>query len=77
MLSQYGEWTLANLAKVNEAQVQAYRTDIAPFKKELKGYFFNLGAGHFRLSVSDLRVTMDFFPGDAVVPARTFLLKGA
>ena len=75
--SQYGEWTLANLAKVNEAQVQAYRTDIAPFKKDLKGYFFNLGAGHFRLNVSDSCVTMDFFPGDAVVPARTFLLKGA
>ena len=75
--SQYGEWTLANLAKVNEAQVQAYRTDIAPFKKDLKDYFFNLGAGHFRLNVSDSRVTMDFSPGDAVVPARTFLLKGA
>lgn len=73
--ARYGEWTLAKLTKADESKAQDYRTDIAPFKKDLKEYFFCLGAGHFRLNVSDERVTMDYFPGDAVVPARTFVLK--
>ena len=33
------------------------------------------GAGHFRLAVSDTRVAMECYPGDATAPARTFILK--
>ena len=33
-------------------------------------------AGHYRLHVSDAAVTVDFYPGDALVPERTFVLRG-
>ena len=44
------------------------------FKPTLKEYFFNNGAGHYRLNVSSGAVTMEFYPGDALSPARTFQL---
>jgi len=75
---QYGDWTLSEFAKAKNGtgRASAYRADIALFKRDLKDYFFNRGAGHFRLNVGERRVTMDYFPGDALVPARTFVLKG-
>lgn len=73
--SQYGEWTLAQLEKRDEKRAGSYRADIEMFKRGLADYFFNQGAGHFRLNVSEGGVTMDYFPGAAVVPARTFVLK--
>ena len=44
------------------------------FKPTLKEYFFNNGAGHYRLNVSSAAVTMEFYPGDATTPGRTFNL---
>ena len=44
------------------------------FKPGLKEYFYNNGAGHYRLDVSDDAVTMAFYPGAAREPARTFNL---
>ena len=50
------------------------RHEVAFFKTGLKDYFYNSGAGHYRLDVSDEMVTMAFYPGDAREPARTFRL---
>lgn len=44
------------------------------FKPTVKEYFFNNGAGHYRLNVSASAVTMEFYPGAATSPARTFRL---
>ena len=71
--AQYGETTLAALK--NGEKANEYAADIAPFKAILKDYFFTRGAGHFRLAVSDTRVAMECYPGDATAPARTFILK--
>jgi len=72
--AQYGDETVARL-KDKADRIASYRAEIEPFKRDLKEYFFNRGAGHFRLNVTPTKVTMDFFPGDATVPARTFVLK--
>ena len=50
-------------------------SDIAPFKQDLTDYFFNRGAGHFRLNVTEGRVDLEYYPGAALAPARTFRLK--
>ena len=52
-----------------------YEKDAALFRPGVKDYFFNRGAGHFRLVVSANGVEMEFYPGAALVPARTFKLK--
>lgn len=71
-----GDWTLEALKKKNDrAKIDGFQKDIAPFKRDLKEFFFNWGAGHFRLNVGESRVTMDYFPGDATTPARTFVMK--
>ena len=73
---EYGECTVRALKeKKNDSKARDYERDIAPFKKDLKDYFYNQGAGHFRLNVGETKVTMDFYPGDAATPARTFVLK--
>ncbi len=51
-----------------------YRNEIAYFRPGLKRYFHNDAAGHYRLNVQDDEVTMDFYPGAAMVPARTFTM---
>lgn len=74
----YGRWTLGRFSGKNAAaDAAAYREDISPFKKDLKEYFFSLGAGHSRLLVDDRRVAIEYYPGDATAPARTFTLKEA
>ena len=49
-----------------------YKREIEFFRPGLKEYFYNKGAGHYRLDVSDAAVTMSFYPGAATEPARTF-----
>ena len=51
-----------------------YQREVDFFKPGVKDSFFNLGAGHYRLDVSDETVTMDFYPGAARTPARRFRL---
>ena len=72
----YGEATLAKFREKGDAKGAAeYAREIAPFKADLKDYFFTHGAGHFRLNVGEEKVTMDYFPGDALEPAKTFVMK--
>ncbi len=53
-----------------------YEREIAFFKPNLKEYFYNNGAGHYRLDVSEDSVSMAFYPGDALSPARIFTMTG-
>lgn len=74
--ADYGNETLAQLETKGETQrAEEYRADIAPFKQDLTDYFFNRGAGHFRLNVTEERVDLEYYPGAALAPARTFRLK--
>lgn len=74
--ADYGNATIAKLEAKDEAQrANEYRADIMPFKDGLTDYFFNRGAGHFRLNVAEERVDIEDYPGAALVPARTFRLK--
>ena len=50
------------------------RREVAFFRPGIAEYFYNNGAGHYRLDVSDDAVTMAFYPGAAREPARTFNL---
>lgn len=54
---------------------QAYIKAMDFFRPGLKKYFYNAGAGHYRLNVSDDGVTMAFYPGASLTPARVFVLK--
>ena len=60
------------IEEVSEANRAAYDADFALFKPGLKEYFLGPCAGHFRLEVTDSRVTMRFYPGDATEPGRVF-----
>ncbi len=51
------------------------RAEIGFFAPGLAEYFYSNGAGHYRMDVSDDAVTMAFYPGDALEPARRFALK--
>ena len=56
------------------AKLEDFRREVAFFKPGIREYFYNDGAGHYRLDVSDDAVTIAFYPGDAREPARTFAL---
>ena len=45
------------------------------YRPSVKDYLFASAAGHYRLEVSDARVAVQFFSGDATSPARTFVLR--
>ena len=62
------------LASVPAEKRDDYRREMDFFKPGVKEYFFNRGAGHYRLDVSDASVTMAFHPGAALEPACTFRL---
>jgi len=47
------------------------------YRPFVKDYIFANAAGHYRLEVSDSRVAVQFFGGDATSPSRTFILRGA
>ena len=66
---QYG---LRRRDKVDAKSLKAFDAAIARYKKGLTEYFLGLGAGHYRLEVSDDRVLAHFYPGDASEPGRTF-----
>ena len=69
--AEYGK---VQLAKLKGVKLADFRAETEFFRGGLKDYFMNYGAGHFRLDVGD-EVTMAFYPGDSLVPARTFELK--
>lgn len=69
--AEYGK---VQLAKQKGEKLADLKAELGFFRPGLKGYFMNYGAGHFRLDVGD-DVTMEFYPGAACVPARTFELK--
>ena len=46
------------------------------YRPYVKDYLFAGAVGHYRLEVSDARVAVQFFCGDATEPTRTFLLRG-
>ncbi len=47
------------------------------YRPFVKDYLFANAAGHYRLEVSDARVAVQFFSGDATSPTRTFTLRQA
>lgn len=67
--AKYGQ---VYLDKMDEKKRADYQSDTAFFRPGLKAYFYNNAAGHFRLNVGPSTVTMDFYPGAATTPARTF-----
>ena len=67
--AQYG---LHRRDKVEPWDLKYYDAAIARYKEGLVEYFLGLGAGHYRLEVSDDRILARFYPGAAAEPARTF-----
>ena len=62
------------ISRVAPEKRKDYTRELDFFHSGLKEYFYNNGAGHYRLDVSDAAVTMAFYPGAACEPARTFRL---
>ena len=69
--ADYGKLGISRVAPEKRAD---YTRELDFFRSGLKEYFYNNGAGHYRLDVSDAAVTMAFYPGAATEPARTFKL---
>ncbi len=66
----------AAVPKMFAAEKQAdYERAVEFFRPGIKEYFFNRGAGHYRLDVAGDSVLMAFYPGDARSPARVFPLR--
>ena len=65
-----------NLARHKGDILEDFKSELGFFRSGLREYFFNLGAGHYRLDVSGDSVVAAFYPGDAKVPAREFKLLG-
>ena len=70
--ADYGKWAQANL---KDKRLDEFRRGAEAFRAGLHDYYMTPGAGHFRLSVSDARVEMAFYPGAAVRAARVFRLN--
>jgi hypothetical protein len=62
------------IAEKERAGLVRLADEYRPFVKD---YLFANAAGHYRLEVSDSRVAVQFFGGDATSPSRTFILRGA
>ena len=62
-------------AKQPADKLEDYKRETAFFSRDMKEYFFNRAAGHYRLDVSDDGVKMAFYPGDAQSAAWTAGLK--
>ena len=65
------------LPELSGKRAENFKAHLDFFRPGLKGYFFSYAAGHGRLDVAEDSVTMSFYPGDALKPARTFVLKQA
>ena len=62
-------------AKLPEKRRDEFCRGTEAFRTGLREYYMSLGAGHYRLSVSDAQVEMAFFPGAAEKAARRFVLR--
>lgn len=71
-VDEYGK---LNAQRLTGADLADFTAEADFFRKGLKDYFMNNGAGHFRLNVADSGVTVEFYPGAALEPALTFKLK--
>ena len=56
-------------------KLERFKSELELFRPGVKEYFNSKAAGHFRLDVSDEDVTMSFYQGADMVPARRFALK--
>ena len=70
------EQYVADPRRLTGAKHEEHRREVEFFRPGLKEYFYNNGAGHYRMDVSDGAVTMAFYPGAARKPALTFNLAG-
>ena len=70
MQRRYGR----EIPKTMRASLLRLADEYRPFVKD---YLFANAAGHYRLEVSDARVAVQFFSGDATSPTRTFTLRQA
>ena len=60
------------IPKIMRTSLLRLANEYRPFVKD---YLFANAAGHYRLEVSDARVAVQFFGGDATSPTRTFVLR--
>lgn len=72
LYSSVEEYGAGNLARHQGEKLADFKSELEFFRPGLKEYFFNLGAGHYRLDVSDGAVKLAFYPGGAKAPARMF-----
>jgi len=72
MYSLPDEYGKSSLAKLTGAKLEDFKKELAFFAPGLREYFHNKAAGHCRLNVSESKVEMEFYPGDATTPARVF-----
>ena len=68
------DYVVGAFTHVSEEKREDFRRELEFFRPGLREYFYNNGAGHYRLDVADGAVTMAFYPGAATVPACTFRL---
>ena len=66
----------ADTSRHTGEKLEDFRREVGFFRQGLVEYFYNNGAGHYRMDVSDDAVAMAFYPGDARECARTFKLGG-
>ena len=64
-----------SLAKFTGEKLEDFKSERNFFAPNLKEYFHNNAAGHYRLNVSKGKVDMEFYPGDATKPARVFRMS--
>ena len=68
------DYGAGDLSYIKSEKREDFRRELDFFKPGVREYFYNRGAGHYRLDVADDRVTMAFYPGAALEPARRFRL---
>lgn len=72
--SSYGRHSLAGGSGIQGTE-EDKNTLVGEYGKFVRGYHYARAAGHYRLEVSDERVAVAFYGGDATTPARTFTLR--
>lgn len=77
--AMYGRRATATKIRYGRDVSQKVRAEMLGLANEyrpfVKDYLFANAAGHYRLEVSDARVAVQFFSGDATSPTRTFVLR--
>ena len=68
------DYGTGGFSRIQKDRHRDFRKELDFFRPGIKEYFYNKGAGHYRLKVADDRVTMEFYPGAAIEPARMFRL---